>query len=281
MTERRRRWATASVLVVGVGGLGCPAAMALARAGVGRIGLADDDLIDPTNLHRQILFEDEDVGRPKVATAAQALRRAAPDVSVVQHATRLLPDNALELVHSYDLIIEGADNYPTKFLAADVARIAERPIVHAAALRWYGTVLAVGPRGGPCYRCLFEDLPEEDLPNCDDAGVVGPVLGIVAAVQADLALTILAGEGAEAEGELFTFDGKTLKVRRTKSSPRIDCQLCGRGRSLKDIDPGRYRPARNGTGCEIGYETSSKSEPGTNRLGASEPEKETTRWIRS
>lgn len=223
----------ARVLVVGVGGLGCPAALALARAGVGTLGLADDDVVDLTNLHRQILFTDADVGASKVAVAATRL-----DVEVVQHATRLLPHNALELVRAYDLVVEGSDNFATKFLTADACRIARRPVVHAAAVRWHGTALAVGADARPCYRCLFEDVPLEDAPNCAEAGVIGPVVGVVGAAQADLALSLLAGD--DVAGELFTFDGKTLSHRRRRIARRAGCRLCGDGEAITDIQPKRY-----------------------------------------
>jgi len=229
------------VLLVGVGGLGCPAAMALARAGVGTIGIADDDVVELSNLHRQILFRNEDVGRPKVEAAASALLRLGlPDLRIERHLTRMLPHNAVELASRYDVVVEGSDNYATKFLAADAARIAKKPIVHAAAVRWHGTALAVGPNGGPCYRCLFEDLPLPNAaaPSCAEAGVVGPVVGVVAAVQADLALSILHGE--EVFGTLFTFDGKTLAARRRVQPRRRGCPLCSDPRSIDRIDPTRY-----------------------------------------
>ncbi|MBX3201321.1 MAG: HesA/MoeB/ThiF family protein [Labilithrix sp.] len=229
---------SARVLVVGVGGLGCPAALALARAGVGTLGLADDDEVDVSNLHRQILFDDADVGRPKVPAAAARLRAIAPSVELELHATRLLPANAVELVARYDLVVEGSDNFATKFLAADACALAGRPVVHAAAVRWHGTALAVGPRGGPCYRCLFEDVPLEDVPNCAEAGVVGPMVGVVGAAQADLALSALSGE--DVFGELFTFDGKALASRRRRVARRRGCPLCGDGERIQDIEPRRY-----------------------------------------
>jgi molybdopterin/thiamine biosynthesis adenylyltransferase len=231
------------VLVVGVGGLGCPATMALARAGVGTIGIADDDVVAASNLHRQILFRDNDVGKPKVEAAASGLLRLVPDLRIERHLTRMLPGNAVELASRYDVIVEGSDNFPTKFLAADAARIARKPIVHAAAVRWHGTVLAVGPSGGPCYRCLFEDVPGEDAPNCAEAGVIGPMVGVVAAVQADLALSILGGD--EVTGTLFTFDGKTLESRRRPLPRRSRCPLCSDLRTIERIDPARYRAVSN------------------------------------
>ncbi len=225
------------VLVVGIGGLGCPAAIVLARAGI-ELGIADDDEVDVTNLHRQILFTEADVGKPKVAIAATKLR--AMGVAVTEHATRLLPDNAVELVSQYDLVIEGSDNFPTKFLAADACAIAKRPIVHAAAVRWHGTALAVAAHGQPCYRCVFEDVPRENVPNCAEAGVIGPMVGVVAAVQADLALSMLRGE--DVAGTLFTFDGKTLAARRRPIAKRADCTLCG-NKTIRDIRAPRYAMA--------------------------------------
>ena len=226
------------VLMVGVGGLGCPAAIALARAGVGTIGIADDDVVEASNLHRQILFRDDDVGKPKVEAAASGLLRMVPDLRIERHHTRMLPHNAVELASRYDVIVEGSDNFPTKFLAADASRIARKPVVHAAAVRWHGTALAVGPNGGPCYRCLFEDLPRENVPNCAEAGVIGPMVGVVAAVQADLAIAILRGD--DVIGTLFTFDGKTLESRRRLLPRRRGCPLCADPRSIERIDPARY-----------------------------------------
>ena len=218
--------ARARVLVVGVGGLGCPAAMALARAGVGTLGIADDDVVEASNLHRQILFRDRDVGSLKVEAATNALHRLAPDLRIEPHFTRMLPSNAIDLASRYDLLVEGSDNFPTKFLASDAAYLARKPIVHAAAVRWHGTALAVGASGAPCYRCLFEDLPRGPAPNCAQAGVVGPMVGVVAGVQADLALSILRGE--DVGGTLFTFDGKTLASRRRVVSRRHGGSVCSR-----------------------------------------------------
>ncbi|MCL2723005.1 MAG: HesA/MoeB/ThiF family protein [Polyangiaceae bacterium] len=215
---------TARVLVVGVGGLGCPASIVLARAGVGTIGLVDDDLVDVTNLHRQILYREEDVGVSKTLAASRALTALAPQVRIEAHETRFLPMNAVDLASRYDLVVECSDNFSTKFLAADAAHGAHRPVVHAAAVRWYGTALAVGSAGKPCYRCLFEDIPSDQV-NSAEAGVIGPMVGVVAAAQADLALSALLGK--DVFGALFTFDAKTLFVRRRRIEPRSRCALCG------------------------------------------------------
>lgn len=220
--------ASARVLVVGVGGLGAPLATALAAAGVATLGLCDDDEVDRSNLHRQLLFRDADVGRPKLDAACESLARAFPRLRLEPHATRLVPENALDLVARYDLVVEGSDNFATKFLAADACARVRRPVVHGAAIRWIGTALAVGARGRPCYRCLFEDLPDGGAqPTCDDAGVMGPVVGLTGALQADLALALLAGD-ADAAGTLVTVDGRAARpIRRRRLRARADCRLCG------------------------------------------------------
>jgi adenylyltransferase/sulfurtransferase len=236
VTSRRE----ASVLLVGVGGLGCPAGLALAHAGVGRLGLCDDDVVERTNLHRQILFDDADAAAatPKLDAAARALTRAAPAITIVRHHERLTPASAARLVAAYDVIVEGSDNFATKFLTADACVLAGVPVVHASAVRWVGTVMAVAPSGQPCYRCVFEDVPEGEAPSCAEAGVMGPVVGIVAAIQADLALSLL--DGLPVGGQLVTFDGRTDAVRRHEVRARPACPLCGTVPSIRTIVPRAY-----------------------------------------
>jgi adenylyltransferase/sulfurtransferase len=232
--------ARARVLVIGVGGLGCPALLTLVHAGVRRIALCDDDVVDRTNLHRQILFSDADAeaGAPKLQAAARALRRIAPEVDVVLHETRFLPGNAATLAREADVVLEGSDNFATKFLAADACALAGVPVVHASAVRWIGTALSVDGAGRPCYRCLFEDvLPEGDAPNCAEAGVMGPVVGVVAAAQVDLALALLDGQPG---GTLVTFDGRTGVLRRRAAARREGCPLCGREPRIRTLDPASY-----------------------------------------
>ncbi|MEO8800631.1 MAG: HesA/MoeB/ThiF family protein [Polyangiaceae bacterium] len=243
MSAARER---ARVLVVGAGGLAAPSVLVLAHAGVGTIGLVDDDEVETSNLHRQILFRESDVGRPKIEALSEAITRENASIRVETHPTRFLPSNALDLASMYDVIIEGSDNFPTKFLTADACRLAAKPVVHASALRWIGTVLAVGPAGRPCYRCLFEDIPQGDAPSCATAGVIGPVVGVVGALQAELALRIVdlskSQEDGAPFGELVTFDGKTEALRRRRVAPRSSCMLCGdeNKRQIREVTMARY-----------------------------------------
>lgn len=240
-TSRTNSLAEASALVVGVGGLGCPAAFSLVQAGVGRVVLADDDRVDETNLHRQILFDEQDVGQDKLDAAERALSRyVAPGQSIELVRSRFLPDNARELARSVDVVVEGADNFATKFLAADACRLERRPVIHGSGVRWVATAWSVAPGGRPCYRCLFEDLPGGNAaPNCAEAGVMGPVVGIAGALMADLALSVLSGD-AERFGRIYTFDGRTDRLRAVEVAPRTECPLCGAEPRIQDIDESRY-----------------------------------------
>ena len=236
---RAAPFASLKALVVGVGGLGCPAALALARAGVGKLVLADDDEIDLSNLHRQILFTDDDVGHDKLTAARRVLqRRAAPGVDVELVPSRCLPGNARDLVRDVDVVLEGADNFATKFLVADACRLEQTAVVHGAAIRWTATAWAVAPEGAPCYRCLFEDVPGGVQASCDGAGVVGPVPGLAGALMADLALGV--GVGRPRFGRLFSYDGRRDSLREVAVGPRPTCPLCGPERSIFDIDASRY-----------------------------------------
>ncbi len=227
----------ARVLVVGLGGLGCPCAIALARAGVGTLRLCDDDVVDATNLHRQILFDDASVGKPKLDEAERALKSMA-DVAIERTATRFLPQHAREILDGCDLVVEGSDNFATKFLVADACALAGVPVVHAAAVRMHGTALAVGPHGRPCYRCVFEDLPREQVQSCAEAGVLGPMVGVVGALQADLALGVL--DGRDVLGTLVSYDAESDRLRRIRLSARAACPLCGDERRICDLDEARY-----------------------------------------
>jgi adenylyltransferase/sulfurtransferase len=236
-----------TILLVGAGGIGAPAAWALAHAGVRALCVVDDDVVELSNLHRQILFVDEDVGRDKLAAFRAALERLAPDMAIDGIRGRALPHNVLALVASASLVLDATDNFASRFLLADAAMLAGVPIVHAAAVRWHATVMAVAPGGRPCYRCLFEDLPSGDAPDCATAGVVGPVCGVSGALAADLALRILSadqhGDPHGAFGHITQYDGRTDRLRRVAVSPRPDCALCGDTATIGTIDASRYAAA--------------------------------------
>jgi molybdopterin/thiamine biosynthesis adenylyltransferase len=230
-----------SVLLVGLGGLGCPAALALVEAGVGRLLLCDDDVVDETNLHRQVLFGEADVGGDKLEAAERALapRAQASGTQLELVRTRLLPDNARSLVGRADVVVEGADNFATKFLVADACHLERRPLVHGAGIRWVATALAVRGEGRPCYRCLFEDLPARAAqPNCDSAGVMGPVVGLAGAIMAELTLRILHDKAAY--GVLWSLDGKVDRLRQHAVSAREGCALCGSAPSIRSVEEARY-----------------------------------------
>jgi molybdopterin/thiamine biosynthesis adenylyltransferase len=232
------------VLLVGLGGLGCPAALALVRAGVGELVLCDDDVVDEGNLHRQILYAPEDIGADKLDAAHARLRaeasRSGTQIRLVRQ--RFLPENARQLVREVDVVVEGADNFATKFLAADACFLEHRTVVHGAGIRWVGTAWAVAASGRPCYRCLFEDVPSGPQANCDSAGVMGPVVGIVGALMAELALRSLGARPVYAE--LWSLDGKARAnsggLRRVPVGARPGCGLCGAAASIRDTDEARY-----------------------------------------
>ena len=238
MTSRRR----ANVAVIGVGGLGAPVCWALARAGVGTLTLIDDDVVDASNLHRQILFREEDVGRHKLDATLDALHAITETIEIVPVRARLSPAN-VEVLARADVVVECSDRYAVKFLAADAARLAKKPIVHGAAIRWIGTAMATSASGKPCYRCLFEDLPDGAQQTCDVSGVVGPVCGVVGALQADLVLRIL--DGQRPFGFVASLDARREMIKYTRFSARPSCPLCGDAPSIDRIEPSRYLSARD------------------------------------
>jgi adenylyltransferase/sulfurtransferase len=229
------------VLVIGVGGLASPALSVLVRSGVQRLTLVDADRVDETNLQRQILFEDGDVGRLKVEAAAERLRALAHESAAL--ALELVPerfrsDNALALSRDHDLVLEGADNYATKFLAADAAKLAGVPVVQAGAVRFSGWALASLADRGACLRCVFEDIPRGQPETCAAAGVLGPVVGVLGALEASLALQVLRGT-PRAASELWSYEALGGRLRRRPVLRRPGCPLC-EGR-ISALEPERYQ----------------------------------------
>jgi len=218
----------ARVLVIGAGGLGSPVSFYLAAAGVGTIGLIDGDVVDLSNLHRQILHHTPDVDRPKVASAQAKLTALNPDVTVVPHHERLTADNALSLFSQYDLVIDGTDNFPTKFLANDAAIFTKRPLVHGGILRFVGQVMTILPGKSACYRCIFKEPPPAGLvPTCQEAGVLGALAGVIGTIQATEALKLILGLPRPLTGRLLTYDALSSSFREIAVRRNPKCPICG------------------------------------------------------
>ncbi len=217
-----------SVLIVGAGGLGAPAALYLAAAGVGRIGLVDFDAIDITNLQRQVIYTTDDVGAPKLDTAARRLRALNPEIDIRTHAVRLTRDNAFDVIRAYDVVIDGTDNFPTRYLVNDACVLLGKPYVYGSILRFDGQVSVFDAQRGPCYRCLFREPPPPGLvPNCAEGGVLGVLPGIIGSLQALEGVKLLSGVGQPLIGRLVLFDGLTMRFRELKLKKHADCPVCG------------------------------------------------------
>ncbi|MFQ3226606.1 MAG: molybdopterin/thiamine biosynthesis adenylyltransferase/rhodanese-related sulfurtransferase [Lentimonas sp.] len=224
----------ARVLIVGAGGLGCPALQYLAAAGVGTLGIVDDDRVSRSNLQRQILYTDADVGEMKVAVAAERLMAMNPDIRCVRHAIRLTVENALELIGQYDLVLDGSDNFATRYLVNDACVLAGKPLVYGALHRYQGQVSVFNFEGGPTYRCLFPEPPNpKDAPNCSEIGVLGFLPGIVGVMQATEVIKVLTRIGEPLVGKLLIFDALKMSqtIVRFKRVPE-----CAQVTELKEIE---------------------------------------------
>jgi adenylyltransferase/sulfurtransferase len=230
------------VLVIGAGGLGSPVLMYLAAAGVGTIGVIDDDQVELSNLQRQIAHTTQSVGEAKVDSAARTLKAINPDVKVIGYKERFGPANALDLIGQYDLVTDGSDNFATRFLVNDAAYFARRPLVTGAILRFDGQVATFknfpggGHEDGPCYRCIFrEPPPPGQIPTCSQAGVLGVLCGTVGSLQATEILKELLGIGDTLSGALLVYDALATQFRRIKVKRDPGCPLCGDTPTIKDL----------------------------------------------
>lgn len=243
--EGQARLLASKVLLVGAGGLGSPAALYLAAAGVGTLGVVDSDVVEVSNLQRQVLHTVERAGQPKVHSVRTALQALNPDVQVVPFHERLTAANALRILEGFDVVLDGGDNFPTRYLVNDACVLLGKPLVHGSVFRFEGQATTFVPRQGPCYRCLYPEPPPPELaPSCAEAGVLGVLPGLVGLLQATEALKLLLGRGEPLVGRLLTFDAlgtrfHELKVRR---DPR--CPVCAEGArvELVDYDPTCARP---------------------------------------
>ena len=225
--------ATSGVLIVGAGGLGSPAALYLAGAGVGRIGIVDHDDVDVSNLQRQILHDQSSVGRPKVTSAAMRLRGLNPEVKVEAHAARLTEANALELVSKYDVVIDGSDNFATRYIVNDACVAANKPYVYGSISRFEGQISVFNTGDAGCYRCLFPFPPSPGVvPSCAEGGVLGVLPGIIGTLQATEAIKVILGVGALLANRLLLFDALAMTFRELKFQRDPNCSVCGRQAAL-------------------------------------------------
>ncbi len=232
----QRRIKAARVLLVGAGGLGSPAAMYLAAAGVGTLGLVDFDVVDVSNLQRQIIHGTGDVGRPKLESAAARLRDVNPFVAIEQFATRLDSANAMEIIRGFDVVVDGSDNFPTRYLVNDACILAGKPYVYGSVYRFEGQASIFGAANGPCYRCLFREPPPAHLvPSCSEGGVVGVLPGIIGSIQALEAIKLILGKGETLIGRLALFDALRLGFRELKLSRDPECSVCGEHPSVRQL----------------------------------------------
>jgi adenylyltransferase/sulfurtransferase len=225
----QQRLKAARVLVIGAGGLGSPAILYLAAAGVGTLGVVDDDAVSLSNLQRQVLHRTEEIGNPKVESAGRAVARVNPHVSFTPHAVRLTEDNADAIVGAYDIVLDGSDNFATRYLVNRVAARLQVPLAFAAIGRWEGQISVFQPwLGGPCYACVFPESPAPGLvPACAEAGVLGAMAGVVGAMQAVEAVKLITGSGVSLDGRLMLYDALQAETRTIKLAKRPDCSVCG------------------------------------------------------
>lgn len=224
----QERLKAARVLCVGTGGLGSPLALYLAAAGVGTLGLVDFDVVDASNLQRQILHGTSDVGRPKVLSARDAIREVNPNVRVVLHETRLDASNALEILGAYDVIADGTDNFPTRYLVNDACVLLGKPNAYGSIFRFEGQASVFAAPGGPCYRCLYPEPPPPGLvPSCAEGGVLGVLPGLVGTIQATEALKLVLGAGETLAGRLLLVDALSMRFREMRVRRDPDCPVCG------------------------------------------------------
>lgn len=235
--DGQKKLKAAKVLCIGVGGLGSPVTMYLAAAGIGEIGLVEFDKVEFSNLQRQIVHGTSDVGKPKIESAVARLAEINPEVTVTSHATRLTSENALEIAERYDLIVDGTDNFETRYLSNDLAVLTKKPNVYGSIFRFEGQVSVFAPHlGGPCYRCLFPTPPEPgQVPSCAEGGVLGVLPGIIGSLQANEAIKLILGIGEPLIGRLVHFDALAFRFREIKLRKDSECAVCGENPTITEL----------------------------------------------
>jgi adenylyltransferase/sulfurtransferase len=251
--EGQRRLKDARVLMVGAGGLGSPIGLYLAAAGIGRIGIVEFDVVDETNLQRQILHGTKDVGAPKVESARNRIRDLNPHVEVVAHETRLTSENALDIVRQYDVVVDGTDNFPTRYLVNDACVLLGKPNVYGSIFRFEGQSTVFCTKDGPCYRCLYPEPPPPGLvPSCAEGGVLGILPGLVGVIQATETVKLLTGIGQSLAGRLLLVDALSMQFRTVKLRKDPRCPACGTREITRLVDYEQFCGIRGGEDETVG-----------------------------
>jgi len=226
----------AKVLIVGTGGLGSPLCLYLAAAGIGSIGLVDFDVVDQSNLQRQVIYSVRDVGRPKLEAAKDRILELNPNVNVESHETRLTSENALEIIKDYDLVVDGTDNFPTRYLVNDACVLLGKVNVYGSIFRFEGQISVFDAKHGPCYRCLYPEPPPPGMvPSCAEGGVLGILPGVVGTLQAVETIKIILGKGESLVGRLLLFDALNMNFRELKLKKNPNCPICGQHATIKSL----------------------------------------------
>jgi molybdopterin/thiamine biosynthesis adenylyltransferase/rhodanese-related sulfurtransferase len=250
--EGQRKLKAASALIVGAGGLGSPIGLYLAAVGVGRVGIVDFDVVDLTNLQRQIIFGTRDLGKLKTEAAAERLSDLNREIEVVVHETRVTSENAIDILSGYDVVLDGSDNFTTRYLVNDACVLLNKPDVFGSVFRFEGQVGVFGMADGPCYRCLYPSPPPPGLvPTCAEAGVLGALPGVIGSIQAVEAIKLIIGAGDTLKGRLLIFDGLRLKFHELTIHKDLLCPVCGSERTIRKLsDEPEFRGDSRVTGAE-------------------------------
>jgi adenylyltransferase/sulfurtransferase len=234
--DGQRRLKAAKVLLIGAGGLGSPLGLYLAAAGVGHLGIVDFDVVDFSNLQRQVLHTTSDVGRPKLSSAAEHLRAINPEIEITTYEMRITASNAMELIRPYDIVIDGTDNFPTRYLVNDACVLAGKPNIYGSIFRFDGQASVFAPPAGPCYRCLYPEPPPPGMvPSCAEGGVLGILPGVIGCIQATEAIKLILGKGEPLIGRLMLYDALEMRFRELKVRRNPNCPLCGEHPTIREL----------------------------------------------
>lgn len=229
----QKKLLNAKVLIIGAGGLGAPAALYLAAAGVGTIGIADADVVDLSNLQRQVIHATADIGKPKVESAKESMLAINPDITVNTYQEFIYSGNIAQIIADYDFVLDGTDNFPAKFLINDACVLAGKPFCHAGIIRFSGQLMTYVPGQGPCYRCVFKNPPPKDaVPTCKQAGVIGAMAGVIGCLQTMEAVKYITGAGELLTGRLLTYDALKMNFRTVKVPRDCNCAVCSEHRTI-------------------------------------------------